>query len=144
MENFKKASLVTGPDGLRCIYEIEGSGQKFDARFPYIKKAVRIAPVKNKDIRDTLELLGVLKDGRTCFKGIKMMADKFSKELSVISGKEDKAKLETLGIILNGKITELGLKQLQIKMMDEMATINGGLLAINESSDNESLLKVIL
>lgn len=143
MANHKKASLVTGPDGIRCIYEVEGSGQKYTVRYPYVKKAVSIMPVKNQDIRDALELMDVLKEGKIIFKGIKIIADKFKDELKTVKGPTDRVKLEVLGIILNNRVTELGLQLLQSKMMEEMASVSGGSLAINETGDKESLLKVI-
>ena len=64
MGNYKKASLVTGPDGIRCIYEIEGTSQKYLVSYPFVKKSVTITEVKNQDVRDSLELMGLLKDGK--------------------------------------------------------------------------------
>jgi hypothetical protein len=138
----KKASLVTGPDGMRFIYEIDGSGQKYLARFPYTKKPVSVFPVKNQDIRDSLELLDVLKDGKVAPKGIRIMSEQFADELKTVKGPNDRIKLEVLGIVLNSKVTPLGLELLQRKMMDQMASVSNGKLAINECDKEESLLRV--
>ncbi len=142
MNVFKKASLVIGPDGVRCIYEIEGSGQKYVVSHPFTKKAVSITPVKNQDVRDTLELMGVLKEGKVSTKGINIISEKFIDELKTVKGPTDRIKLEVLGIVLNNRITPLGIDLLQNKMMEEMAIVTGGNLAINESGDKETLLKI--
>lgn len=143
MATHKKASLVTGPDGVRCIFEIEGSGQKYPVRYPYTKKAVSIVPVKNQDVRDTLELMDVLKEGKVSPKGVRILAETFKEEIKTVKGPNERVKLEVLGIILNNRVTELGLQLSQVKMMEEMATVYGGFLAINESGDKETLLKII-
>ena len=142
MGNYKKASLVTGPDGIRCIYEIEGTSQKYLVSYPFVKKSVTITEVKNQDVRDSLELMGLLKDGKVWPKGVRMLAVKFSDEIKTVKGPNDRVKLEVMGIILNDRITPLGLELIQSKMMVELASVSNGELAIDESGDKETLLKI--
>jgi len=143
-QKHKVASLVTGPDNLRCIYEMEGSGQTYKVQFPYTKKHVSVFPVTNQDVRDSLELVGILFEGKVTLKGIRSISIHMGKDMDTVKGPSERVKLEVLGIINNNLITPLGLKLLSSKMMEELASVSGGNLAINECAKEESLLKVVL
>ena len=140
----RKASLVTGLDNVRCIYEIEGSGQKFDVRYPYTKKTVNIFPVSNSDLRASLEKMEIIFDGKITHKGVRTITTKLFDRLKNVQGGSDRVKLENSGIVSNYRITPEGLKLIAKEMMEDFAKLPNGDLAINECEENECLLKVII
>ena len=135
--------MVVGPDKVRCIYEIENSGQTYKVSFPFTKTHVNVFPVSNADIRLELERMEIICDGKITFKGIRTVANKMFHELQKVEGTNDREKLENLKIIANYHITPSGLKTLSDKMSEDFAMLPGGELAINECDPKGGLLKVV-
>ena len=130
----RKASLITGPDKIRCIYEIENSGQKYAVTYPYTKVCVNIFPVTNADIRLALEKMEIIFDGKITNKGIKILADKLCGS--------DRKKLDSMDIIMNERITIPGLKVISAKLAEDIASVKDGDLAINECEDT-GLVRIV-
>ena len=141
--NQRSASLVVGEDKVRCIYEIENSGQTFKVSFPLTKKHVNVFPVTNDDLRSALEKMGVTLDGKITPSGLRLISNKLFHELQKVEGSGDQSKLEALKVIREYTITVSGLKLLATKLSEEIASVEGGELAINECDPKGGLLKVI-
>jgi hypothetical protein len=136
-----KASLIVGPDEPRLIYEIEGSNQTYQVRFPFIKSRVSIRPVIKDDIIEALEVMEIMKDNRLLSKGILIVSSKLEDELKKVKGDTGRKKLESIGILANGKVTAFGFSLIQSKLIDELASLKNGFLAIDESGEKEKLVR---
>jgi hypothetical protein len=83
----KKASLVTSKsDSVRCVYEIEGSNQKFHPAYPDTKVAVSVAKVTTQDLKINFELLNLTVNGKLTAKGMRLIAAKFEEEIASVEG----------------------------------------------------------
>jgi len=83
----KKASLVTSKlDNVRCVYEIEGSNQKFNPSYPDVKVAVSVANVTTEDLKINFERLGLTVGGKLTAKGMREIATKFAEQLTSVEG----------------------------------------------------------
>ena len=81
----RKASLVTtNPGGVRCIYEIEGSGQSYKPEFPEFKTAVNIFIATKNDIIANLAILNIPVSSTITPKNLRVLSDKFAEELASI------------------------------------------------------------
>lgn len=136
-----KASLIISPDEPRLIYEIEGSNQNFQVRYPMSKSKVSIRPVVKEDISETLEIMEVMRDGKLSNKGVNLVSSKLEDELRKVKGDTDRKRLEAIGVLANGKVTAFGFSLIQSKLIEELASLEGGFLAIDESEEKEKLVR---
>jgi hypothetical protein len=139
----KRASLVIGPDKIRCIYEIQNSGQKYNVSYPFTKAYVNVFPVTNNDLKTALVKMDIVFDNKVTPKGMKIISNKLFFEMQELQG-TDKEKLEQLNILnVESGITTPGLKLLSVKLAEEIASAAGVDLAIDECEKEGTLLKFV-
>lgn len=130
----KTASLVNyKEDGIKCVYEVEGSNQKFYPQHPNYKVPVTIFPATDADIKRNISKILGYQDKKLSKKGF----------LFLISGLDNtnineinmKSKCIELGLLDSSHaITKSGFVFIRKNLAEKLSAFEGGDLAIDECS----------
>lgn len=143
MKAGKSATLVIHKeDVIKCIYEVEGSNQKFFPQHGEFKVPVTIYPITDADIKRNLKIAGLTENNKLNKKGFLFILPAIKS--ADIDEKNIKSSLVKLGYITtDNSLTKEGLIFLKTRMADELTGLKDGDLALDECSKNEKLVKFI-
>ena len=146
MNKGKTASLVRHKEeGINCIYEVEGSNQKYFPTHPDHKVAVTILPVTDADIKRNLKKILGFQDRKLTRKGFMFMLPIVQSTLSEqINEVYVKHKFVELGLVDNDyHITKAGFAFLRKNCAEKLASIVDSDLAIDECSSKKEETKLV-
>ena len=140
----KSASLVIykSEGGVKCIYEIEGSNQKFFPQHPNYKVPVTIYPVTDADIKRNLEKIQAIVKRKLTKKGYLFILE----GLNNPAFDEVTIKSKLFELLITDKehhLTQFGITYLRKNMTEHLTTIADGNLAIDECSDKKGEAKLV-
>lgn len=140
----KSASLVIykNDGGVKCIYEIEGSNQKFFPQHPNYKAPVTIYLLTDADIKRNLEKIQALVDKKLTKKGYLFILKGLNNPL--FDEHNIKAKLfELLITDKEHRLTQFGIAYLRKNMSEHLTTIPDGNIALDECTDKKGESKLV-
>ena len=143
MSKGKSASLVTHKEeGIKCVYEIEGSNQKFFPQHPDYKVDVTIFPVTDADIKRNLRKILGFQDKKLSKKGFQFLLSGIKDP--TITESNMKSKCVEIGLVDSDyHITKAGFAFLRKDLAEKLASIDGGDLAIDECSSKKDETKLV-
>ena len=144
MSKGKSASLVNHKEeGIKCIYEVEGSNQKFFPQHPDYKVSVTIFPVTDADIKRNLKKILGFQDRKLSKKGFLFLLSGLQNNPE-INETNMKSKCIELGLVdKEHHITKAGFAFLRKDLAEKLASIDGGDLAIDECSSKKDETKLV-